>query len=119
MSPHLAAFLYPSMNDTDERAICLLQNVDEEVIGETENVEVVRTFYTYRPTPKGDVKVWYADAEFGFYEGLPKRVADLNATHIDVKVRSQNPLESVQRRPDSCFLPICLVSEKIGHQPQG
>ena len=64
---------------------------------------MVRTFYTYRPTPKSDIKVWYADGEFGFYEGLPKRVADLHATHIDVKVRSPDPLEPVERISDSCF----------------
>ena len=97
---HLAAF-----RDTDKRVVCLLQNIDQEVTGETDNVEVVRTFYTYRPTPKSDVKVWYADAEFGFFEGLPKRVADLLATHIDVKVRSQNPSKSVQISNSCVFLP--------------
>jgi len=87
-------------DDTDERVVCLSQNSDKEVSGEKENVEVVRTFYTYRPNARSDIDIWYADGEFGFYEGLPKRVADLHATHINVEVRSPNPLEPVQRKSD-------------------
>ncbi|KAF9654042.1 hypothetical protein BDM02DRAFT_1186476 [Thelephora ganbajun] len=75
-------------------------NFEPEVIGETENVEVVRTFYTYRPSPRSDVKIWYADGEFGFYEGLPERVADLNATHVNVEVKSPRPFEPMPRISD-------------------
>jgi hypothetical protein len=69
----------------------LQQNFIPKGTGETENVEVVRTFYTSRATSKSDVTIWYADVQFGFYEGLPKRVADLCATHVVVEVRSPNP----------------------------
>lgn len=77
------------------------QNFGQEIIGETENVEVVRTFYTYRPNPRSGVEIWYADGEFGFFEGLPKRVADLLATHVVVEVRNPKPLESILRISDS------------------
>lgn len=68
---------------------------------------MVRTFYTFRPNPKSGVEIWYADGEFGFYEGLPKRVADLLATHVVVEVRNPNPLESTLRISNSrlLFLP--------------
>lgn len=102
--------------DADKRVCSSPQNFEQEVIGETEDVEVVRTFYTYRPNSKSGVEVWYADGEFGFYEGLPKRVADLLATHIHVKVRNPNTMESVPRISDSCFFHIRLVSEKIGYR---
>jgi len=49
---------------------------------------VVRTFYTFRKTSKSDVEIWYADGQFGFYEGLPKRVADMLATHVTIEVRN-------------------------------
>ena len=88
---------------TDE-SIVLLQNPEPEVTGEANNVEVVRTFYTHRPGPRSDVKIWYTDVEFGFYEGVPKRVADLHATHIHVEVSGSNISELVRRVSDSCFL---------------
>lgn len=92
----------------------LLQHVEGEVTGETENVQVVRTFYTYRPSSKSDINIWYADVEFGFYEGLPQRVADLNATHVVVEVRSPNLPNGFR----GCLTVVvfCLVSEKIGYQ---
>ena len=55
---------------------------------------MVRTFYTYRLTPKGGINIWYADVEFGFYEALPKRVADLNATHVVIEVMRPSPSHS-------------------------
>ena len=61
------------------------------VTGEREGTKMVRTFYTSRKTPKGDINVWYADGEFGFYESVPKRIADLCATHVLVEVRNLNP----------------------------
>lgn len=96
MSPPLAASRVLFVNDADRRVVRLSQNPGKEVTGETENVEVVRTFCTHRPNSKSDIKIWYADEEFGFYEGLPKRVADLHATHINVEVRSPNLSESVE-----------------------
>jgi hypothetical protein len=108
-------------NDIHKIFVCLFsQNSEPEVLGETENVEVVRTFYTYRPTPKSDIDVWYADGEFGFYEGLPKRVAEMHATHVILEVRSESPSEPIPRRSD-LFLCLftCLVSEKVGYHPQG
>lgn len=105
--PHLA----PIYDDTDKRAVCLSQNSDQEITGEMEDVEVVRTFYTSRLPPKKDLDVWYADKEFGFYESLPKRVADLGATHINIEVRNPNSSEPVSKISDSCFFfPTCLVS---------
>ena len=68
-----------------------------------EDVEVVRTFYTSRLPPKKDLDIWYADKEFGFYESLPKRVADLGATHINIEVRNPNSSEPVSKISDSCF----------------
>jgi hypothetical protein len=42
--------------------------------------------------------------EFGFHEGLPKRVADLHATHINVEVSGSSLSGPVRTRSDSCFL---------------
>lgn len=83
------------------------QNFESGVLGETKNVEVVREFYTCRPTPKSDVEIWYADKEFGFYEALPKRVADIHATHVILQVRNRNPLVPIPKeiRPVLFYLP--------------
>ena len=103
--------------DTDKRVI-LLQNPEPEVTGEADNVEVVRTFYTYRPNPGSDIKIWYADVEFGFYEGLPKRVADLNATHIHVEVGVLNLSGLVQKISDPCFLLLAQFPRASGINPK-
>ena len=80
---------------------------------------MVRTFYTHRQTPKGDVEVWYADGEFGFYEGLPKRVADIHATHVIVEVRSQRPLVFILMRSDRCVSYYQLsIRENLGSSPR-
>jgi len=67
------------------------QNTAKGITGEIGNAEVVRTFYTYRSSSKSDISVWYADVEFGFHEDLPRRVANLDATHVLVEVRNPNP----------------------------
>ena len=96
----------------------LTQNFEPNVRGVAENVEVVRTFYTYRPTPKSDISIWYADGEFGFYEGLPKRVADIHATHVVVEVRNENQSEPIPKRSDLFLLRFTyLVSETVRYLP--
>ena len=37
------------------------------------------------------MEIWYADGQFGFYEGLPKRVAEMFATHVAIEVTNQLP----------------------------
>ena len=103
--------------DADKR-IVLLQNPEPEVTGEANNVEVVRTFYTYRPGPSSDVKIWYADVEFGFFEGLPKRVADLHATHIHVEVSGSNLSGLVRRILTRVFFYLLSSLEHQGLTPR-
>lgn len=76
---------------------------------------MVRTFYTHRSTPTSDVMIWYADREFGFYETLPKRVADMHATHVTIEVRNQRPSVPVPSRISNLY--TRSVSEKLGYLP--
>ena len=75
---------------------------------------MVRTFYTFRKTPRSDVEIWYADEQFGFYESVPKRVAEMLATHVTIEVRNQLPLILIEGDL-TVGLVACLVSEKVGY----
>ena len=49
---------------------------------------MVRLFYTSRESSQSEINIWYAEGEFGFFEDLPERVRNLDATYIVVEVRS-------------------------------
>ena len=68
-----------------------LQNPVLGFTGETKDVKVVRTFYTHRAGPEGQVSVWHADPHFVFFEHLSQRVAEWTARRIEVQVRSWEP----------------------------
>lgn len=53
--------------------------------------EVVRLFYTFPNAEGNGIDFWYADKEFGFYEGLPERVVNLSNTHVIVVVEVRSP----------------------------
>lgn len=59
--------------------------------GETGDVRVIRTFYTNQTTPASGIRIWCASRESGIYEEVPQRIANLDATHVDVEVGGPNP----------------------------